>query len=147
VARTGRPPVPLEVKRRRGTDRADRTPAVTEVTILPMAAGTPEPPVDLGLAGRRLWGRVWNQAITWLSPLSDGEQVEELARVADDLEAARRRYRATTDPADARALVSLNKAFTEGLSALGFNPTARARLGLAEVKRVTKLEELRARRH
>ena len=33
---------------------------------------------------------------------------------------------------------------TKDLSDLGFNPTARSRLGLAEVKRASKLQELRS---
>jgi hypothetical protein len=74
------------------------------------------------------------------------EQVEEAARLADDLAACRTRYRATLDPSDLRGLVAASKQFTDALSALGFNPTARARLGVAEVKRVSALEELVAKR-
>jgi hypothetical protein len=98
------------------------------------------------LAGQQLWNGAWAKAITWLSPDTDSRQVEEAARLADNLAAARTRYMATTDPSDARALVALSKQFTEALSALGFNPTARARLGVAEVKRVSALEELVAKR-
>lgn len=72
--------------------------------------------------------------------------VEEAARVADDVAAARDRYRATREPADMRALVAAGKRLDEALSVLGFNPTARARLGVAEVKRVSALEELMAKR-
>jgi hypothetical protein len=142
VARTGRPPVPTEVKRKRGTARPDRMPKPSNVVALPPAAGVPAYPPDLGLAGKRLWDRAWKAAITWLSPDSDGEAVEEACRLADDLAAARTRYRATTDPGDLRALVAASKQFTDALSALGFNPTARARLGVAEVKRVSQLEKL-----
>lgn len=92
--------------------------------------------------GQRFWTRAWNAALTWIAPGTDAEQIEETAHLADDVASARARYRATTDPADARALVALSKQMTEALSALGFNPTARARLGVAEVKRVSALEEL-----
>jgi hypothetical protein len=142
MARTGRPPVPTEVKRKRGTDRPDRTPAVGSVVALPPAKGVPAYPADLGLAGRRFWDRAWAAAITWLSPDSDGEAIEEAARLADDVDRARQRYRATSDPADMRALVLASKQFMEVLSSLGFNPTARTRLGVAEVKRVSALEQL-----
>lgn len=146
MARTGRPPVPIEVKRRRGTARPDRTPAPSNVVALPPANGVPPYPADLGLDGRRLWDRAWNAALTWIALGTDAEQIEETARLADDLAAARKRYRATTDPADLRALVAASKQFTDALSALGFNPTARARLGVAEVKRVSALERLVAER-
>ena len=147
----GRPPKPLEVKRRTGRSPGRDTggrklPEPAIVVALPPAAGTPEYPADLGIEGRDLWDRAWNHAITWLSPDSDGKTVEQAAHLADDVAAARKRYRATTDPSDARALVALVKQFIEALSALGFNPTARARLGVAEVKRVSALEELVAKR-
>jgi phage terminase small subunit len=147
----GRPPKPLEQKRRTGRSPGRDTggrklPESSNVVALPPAAGVPAYPADLGLAGKRLWDRAWNAALTWIAPGTDAEQIEEAARIADDLAAARTRYRATTDPSDARALVALSKQFTDALSALGFNPTARARLGVAEVKRVSALEELVAKR-
>lgn len=146
MARTGRPPVPREIKRRRGTARPDRDPDPGNVVALPPAAGVPAYPADLGLAGRRLWDRAWNAALLWIAPGTDAEQIEESARLADDVAVARTRYRATTDPADMRALVAASKQFTEALSALGFNPTARARLGVAEVKRASALDQLLERR-
>lgn len=151
MARTGRPPKPLEQKRltarSQTKDIAGRPlPSPAEVVALPMAPGVPDPPADLQLDGRRMWERAWAEAITWLSPHSDMEAVEHACRLVDDLAVARRRYRATTDPADARALATLQKLLAEALSTLGFDPTARSRLGLAEVKRASKLDELRARR-
>ena len=44
------------------------------------------------------------------------------------------------------ALRALNKEITTLMSELGFDPAARSRLGLDEVKAQSKLEELRARR-
>jgi phage terminase small subunit len=147
----GRPPKPLEQKRRTGRSPGRDTggrklPSPSNVVALPPAVGVPPYPADLGLAGKRLWDRAWKAAITWLSPDSDGESVEEACRLADDLATARTRFRATTDPGDLRALVAASKQFTDALSVLGFNPTARARLGVAEVKRVSALEELVAKR-
>lgn len=151
MARSGRPPKPLEQKRRTGrttkTDSGGRKlPELAQVTALPMAKDVPEPPADLGLEGRALWEKAWSSAITWLSPDSDWTEVVEACSLADDVAAARRRYRATTDPGDARAVVALSKQLTEALSVLGFNPTARSRLGVAEVKRASALDELLARR-
>lgn len=150
----GRPPKPAEHHRRvgraNGTKKADGRPlpVVAEVVALPAAPpGGPEPPADLRLDGRRLWSRAWDQAITWLSPASDLEAVEQACHLADDIAAARTRYRATTDPADGRVVVALHKELAAALSALGFDPTSRSRLGVAEVKRASALEELIARRN
>lgn len=142
----GRPPVPNEVKRRRGTARPDRVPAVSSVVALPMAAGVPECPEDFGLAARGLWGRVWQAGITWVSPLSDIEAAEQACRLADDLVVARRRYRATSDPSDGRMVAAFDASLAAALGRLGFDPAARTRLGVAEVKRQSKLEELIAKR-
>ena len=142
MGQPGRPPKPVEVKRRTGNPGKRPLPKPSNVVALPPADGVPPFPADLGLDGQRLWTRAWNAALTWIAPGTDAEQIEETARLADDVAAARKRYRATTDPGDLRALVAASKQFTDALSALGFNPTARARLGVAEVKRVSALEEL-----
>lgn len=116
------------------------------MVALPMAHGVPEPPTDFGLEARRLWERVWGDGITWISPASDQEAAEQACRLADDIEIARERYRATRDPGDGRMVVQFSKALTDALSALGFDPTSRSRLGVAEVKRASALDELIARR-
>ena len=143
----GRPPKPLEQKRLMGRspgrDSGGRKlPEQGIVVALPAADGVPDYPADLELAGQQLWDRAWSDAITWLSPASDGDAIIEACRLADDITTARRRYRATGDPSDARALVALNKQLMDALSALGFTPVARTRLGVAEVKRVSALEAL-----
>jgi phage terminase small subunit len=148
----GRPPAPIEHHRRvgraNGTKKADgrALPAIAEIVQLPQAEGMPDFPADLDQAGKDLWRRIWQDGITWISPKTDAQAAEEACRAADDVAAARRRYRATTDPKDATALVSLGKRLDEALSMLGFNPTARSRLGVAEVRRVSALDELIERR-
>lgn len=151
MARTGRPPKPLEQKRRTGrtanTDSGGRRlPDPATVVALPMAVGVPEAPMDFGLEARGLWSRVWGAGITWISPDSDMEAAEQACRLADDIEIARERYRATRDPGDGRMVVQFSKALTDALAALGFDPTSRSRLGVAEVKRASALDELIARR-
>jgi len=111
-----------------------------------MADGIPDLPAEIGPDGAQLWKQIWQRAITWISPDSDMPAVIEACQVADDLAVARRRYRATSDPKDANALATLGKRFDAALSVLGFNPTARARLGVAEVKRVSALDKLLERR-
>jgi len=46
----------------------------------------------------------------------------------------------------ARRLDNLSRIIIGNLSLLGFSPSDRARLGVAEVKRISKIEELRRRR-
>lgn len=143
--------MPIEMKRRRGrtsdTDSGGRPlPKTAEVVALPMAEGVPLLPLGIEADGAELWKRVWQQGITWISPHSDMAAVIEACQVADDLAVARRRYRATSDPKDAAALATMGKRFDAALSVLGFNPTARSRLGVAEVKRASALQTLLAQR-
>lgn len=149
----GRLPAPIEHHRRvgraGGTKKADGRPLpiAGEVVALPMAEGTPPLPPGVEADGADLWRQIWQQGITWISPHSDMAAAVEACQVADDLAVARRRYRATSDPKDAAALATLGKRFDAALSVLGFNPTARSRLGVAEVKRVSALDRLLERRH
>lgn len=146
MAHNGRPPKPNEIKRATGNPGQRKLPELASVQILPMASEIPDPPADLQTEGRALWDKAWGMAITWLSPQSDLQSIIHACRAADDVAVARARYRATTDPADARALVAVSKTFTDALSALGFDPTSRSRLGVAEVKKQSVLDELIARR-
>jgi hypothetical protein len=143
--------MPIELKRRRGrttdTDSGGRPlPKSGEIVALPMAEGVPPLPVGIEADGAELWKRIWQQGLTWISPQSDMAAAVEACQVADDLAIARRRYRATSDPKDAAALVALGKRFDDALSVLGFNPTARSRLGVAEVKRASALQNLLTQR-
>jgi len=146
MANRGRPPKPVEQKRLIGNPGKRPLPAVAGVHVLPQADGVPDPPMQLGEDGLDLWRRAWGQGLPWVSPQSDWAQVVEACRLVDDLAAARGRYRATREPSDGRIVATLSKSLTDALSALGFNPLARTRLGVAEVKRVSKLEELLADR-
>lgn len=143
MPRTGRPPVPNEIKRRNGNPGKRALPKEGTVVELAPAAGVPDVPEDLGNDGAALWERAWNTAITWLSPLSDTAAVEHACRLADDLAFARQMYRVTGDPKDGRLVASLSKEFANALAALGFDPASRTRLGVAEVTRVSKLQKLR----
>ena len=138
------PPVPNEVKRRRGTYRKDRhATEVSKVVALPMAIGVPAPPEDLLLEGQRLWARVWQEGLVWISPQSDSEAVAQTCRLVDDISVARDCYRATRDPVHGRMVATFTRELNSSLSALGFNPTARSRLGVAEVTVASKLDALR----
>ena len=147
----GRPPIPIEQKRLRGrtatTDSGGRPlPRSGDLVVLPMAEGIPLLPPGIESDGAELWKRIWQEGLTWISPQSDMAAAVEACLVADDLAIARRRYRATSDPKDAGALVAMGKRFDDALSVLGFNPTARSRLGVAEVKKASALDRLMDRR-
>ena len=146
-----RPPKPNEIKRLTGrtpsTDAGGRPlPALATVTPLAMAREIPPAPAYLQAEGQRLWERAWATAITWLSPDSDMQAVEAACRLADANVAAQNKFMATLEAADARAFTAVNKAFRESLAALGFDPTSRSRLGVAEVQKASALDELIARR-
>jgi hypothetical protein len=121
-------------------------PELANVTILPMAEIKPEAPAMLGEDGKLFWNRIWDNAITWLSPVSDLSAIENAAKLADAVTAARTKYMATLESADGRAYVQINKAFTDSLASLGFDPVSRSRLGVAEVKRVSAIDQLLEKR-
>ena len=144
----GRPPLPLEEKRKRGTLRADRLPeaGLTEIERLPEEEGTPETPPQLKAKGSELWCSVFENG-RWLWKGVDRHLVEHTAELMDE----RQELRALTDqqPENTRlraALRQLDKQLVSNLSLLGFTPSDRSRLGLVEVKAKTKLEELMERR-
>lgn len=142
----GRPPKPNELKRLLGNPGQRPLPDLNNITHLPQAREIPAPPENLGDHGIKLWNRAWGIAITWLSPVSDIDAIENAARLADATEAARTRYMATLEPNDGRAYVAINKAYTDALTSLGFDPVSRSRLGVAEVRAATSIDRLLERR-
>ena len=148
MSANGRPPLPLEVKQRRGTLRGDRLPpaGLTQVQRLP-EEDTPEPPEHLQARGREFWASVFDEG-QWIWKGVDGYLVTMTAELLDE----RKQLRELTDqqPDNTRlraALRALDKQLVSNLSLLGFTPSDRSRLGLVEVKARTKLEELMERKH
>jgi hypothetical protein len=142
----GRPPKPNELKRLLGNPGQRPLPDLNNITHLPMIKEIPPAPEKIGEVGKKFWDRAWSVAVTWLSAQSDIDAVENAARLADATEAARNRYMATTEPADAKAYVAINKAYTDALTSLGFDPISRSRLGVAEVRAATSIDKLLERR-
>ena len=142
----GRPPKPTELKRLLGNPGQRPLPDLNNITHLPMAREIPALPENIGEQGTKLWNRAWAMAVTWLSPVSDIDAISNAAFLADASEAARNKYMATLDAADGRAYVAINKAYTDALASLGFDPIARSRLGVAEVKAATSIDKLLERR-
>jgi len=142
----GRPPKPNEIKRLMGNPGGRPLPDLNTISHLPMAREIPTPPESLKQSGLDLWNRAWGVAITWLSPVSDIEAIKNSCHLADANEAARDRYMISTEPADAKAYVAINKAYTDSLTSLGFDPVSRSRLGVAEVRVATSIDKLLEKR-
>jgi hypothetical protein len=115
------------------------------VRALPAVAGYWDPPEDLGPDGKDLWDCARAEGVVWLAA-TDRRQLVEACRASDASAKAWQRYMVTGDPRDNRAWATATKEVRDHLSALGFNPTSRTRLGVAEVKKQSALEELVTRR-
>lgn len=149
----GRPPTPTERKRRLGNPGGRALPDVSNVVALPPVEDTA--PDQLGPAGRAVWGVVTEQC-KWLAE-SDRPTLVMLCEKFDRRQDFMVRLE-NSDPvlytdkgyAYANPLVgmlsTLETEIAKLLSALGLTPTDRTRLGVAEVKAKSRLEELLARK-
>jgi hypothetical protein len=144
MAPRGRPPKPIEQKRLAGNVGKRPLPDNT-IKLVQEVAELIEPPRPLGATGREFWDRIWGMAYTWLSPESDMELLMITSELIDERWSLRVNVFRDGRPEDRKALRNLDKQLVANLSLLGFSPTDRSRLGIAEVKRQTKLEELRSR--
>jgi hypothetical protein len=142
MAPRGRPPKPIEQKRLAGNVGKRPLP---ENAIQLVVGQKVEPPRPLGQTGQEFWDRIWGMANTWISPESDLELLLMTSEMIDERWSLRVNVFRDNRPEDRKALRNLDKQLVSNLSLLGFSPTDRSRLGIAEVKRQTKLEELRTR--
>lgn len=140
------PPKPIEVKRKLGNPGGRALPAVASITALAPADGVPVPLRPLLPEGARLWQRVWSEGAVWLSPNTDIELVQMLAETMDEREGLREFVMSgAAEWRDRVALRSVDDQIKSMLSALGFTPVDRTRMGVAEVRGLSKLEALQAR--
>lgn len=162
---TGRPPKPVEAKRRAGNPGKRSLPA--PITALPAVPVGAKSPYDLKAPGKRLWEGVVAHAQAWITPAFDFGTLHLACRAFDDLDRWRRLIvkqgevlrepivtpsgevvgeRLVTHPLLRESRV-LERQLERWLSALALTPTDRARLGLAQVKAQSKLEALIERRN
>lgn len=141
---TGRPPKPTERKRKTGNPGKRKLPDLAAVTSLPPQMGTPEPPRPLGAAGEAMWERVWARGRAWMAE-SDADLLLLTCEQMDERQQLRLKVLRDGDWRERSGLRALDKQIQDALSMLGFTPADRARLGLAEVKARSVLEELRDR--
>lgn len=156
----GRPPKPTEQKRAIGNPGHRPLPEAPKVGEGLRAAETIPTPPSLGLDGVELWNEIWTAGKGWLSPEADQHFVVMLCQAQDeasilrrslDLGEVKRFYvlpngQQVTHPY-VKQLQDLRVQMTGWLSSLGFSPTDRARLGLAEVRPTDALDELERRRN
>jgi phage terminase small subunit len=140
------PPKPTELKRKLGNPGGRPLPASRDVLALEPMTTIPSPPRPLEADGQAVWEGVWKGGRIWISPQTDIELVTLLCESYDERASLRVRVRADGDWRDRVALRSLDGQIVSMLSSLGFSPTDRTRLGFAEVKAHSKLDELIARR-
>jgi len=139
------PPKPNEIKKKIGSKNYKEP--VTDVE-LPMSEETPKPLRPLELSGAALWDRVWNGAQLWLSKRTDIELVQLVCEQLDERDLLRAFVLENMEAWHERAaLRQLEKDIASNLGQLGFSPAERTRLGLAEVKRQSKLEELMSKKN
>ena len=139
------PGKPTEQKRKLGNPGKRPLPAPV-IELRPANAADLVPPAHLEDAGLFVWAKCWHSGLGWLSPDSDLALVIRCCELADMTDKARQRYMVTGESADAGAFQKLNKDYLHCLSVMGFTPVDRGKMGLAEVKAISKLEQLRASR-
>ena len=148
------------IERARAKARGDgRTPGKREIQPVQFEIikreDAPPMPRGLGTRGRSEWCKIWD-AGPWLNPSQDYPWVEQIARAYDEITA----YRKTIEkdglvqkgsmgqPIAHPLIAEVRKCeatIRQCLSIIGYSPTDRARLGLAEIKRQTALEDLIAK--
>lgn len=142
----GRPPKPVEQKRLLGNPGKRALPNEDSIVLLERVTEKPEPPRPLLKYGQDLWDRIWSMGATWVSDKSDLELLTMTCEMVDERWNLRVKVMQTDDPKLRRGLRELDRQIVSNLSLLGFTPSDRSRLGVAEVKAKTRLEELMERR-
>jgi P27 family predicted phage terminase small subunit len=155
-----RPSRPIEQKRlngrRPGVDSGGRR-LPEPVVTLAAVANIPPPPPSLLEDGRAVWDRLWTAAQGWLSPQTDGDVLTRLCEAHDERAAMRAQlaedgFMVTGSQGQPRPhpllahLRALEAQMTKWESLCGFTPSDRSRLGYAEVKKASKLDQLLAAR-
>ena len=144
----GRPTKPVEQKRLTGNPGKRPLPEQSAVMLIPQATKAPEPARPLLKYGQELWDRVWETGVNWISPNTDLELLLMTCEMIDERWNLRIRVMSATenDPKARRGLRELDRQIVSNLGLLGFTPSDRSRLGVAEVKKMSRLEELMSKK-
>lgn len=106
-----------------------------------------EPMRPLEFAGKQLWDAAMTTGAQWIARNTDTQLLLLTCEQLDRREQLRSAL--VDEPTDKNLLMrllDLERAISSSLSLLGFTPSDRTRLGVAEVKAQSKLEELIARK-
>ena len=125
------PPKPLEVRVKEGNPGKRPLPHLVAVGSAPVRV--PAAPSSLKQSGKRTWKLMWENGRAWLGP-SDEIVVRLACEQVDELVSLRRAAAQVKKPELRlryhRVVQEAERALLQSLSALGFTPTARAKLGL-----------------
>ena len=127
------------------------------VVVLASSADIPVAPASLGDAGCSAWDRLWTAGQAWLSATTDLDVLTRLCEAHDERDAMREQIAqdgfmvvGSVGQMRPHPLLShvraLEMQMTRWEIECGFSPAARSKLGYAEVKRVSKMDELLQRR-
>lgn len=144
---------PNEVKRVQGNPGGRKLPALASVTALPQV--TEEAPLHLTEATRKLWTDIRERA-TWIGNTDQPtlvvlcEKLDRRAELIAKLQASD--YVLYTDKGYAYAnplvgmLSTIETEITKMFSLMGLTPVDRSKLGVAEVKAASAIDQLLAKR-
>ena len=133
------PVKPIEQKRLLGNPGKRALPQPTQY----IEGGYIEPLRDLEEAGMQLWRSAMTTGEQWIARNTDTQLLQITCEQMDRRAHLMNYWR--NDPTDKNLLMRLaevEKNIASNLSVLGFTPSDRSRLGLAEIKAKSKLQEL-----
>jgi hypothetical protein len=140
------PGKPAEVKRKLGAKGYAKD-IPDGVMVIPAVSAVPEPLKPLSGSGLDLWDRTWQRGFSWLSANTDVQLLQMVCEQLDERDVLRAYVMENIEAWHERsALRELEKSIRSNLSLLGFTPTDRMKLGVAEVKVESKMELLKRRR-
>lgn len=130
-----------ETKKLIGSRAPQRPTIATEVV-----ATAPEPMRRLEESGMQLWSQVWSNRQTWLKS-TDIELLQMVCEQLDERDILRAYVLENIEAWHERAaLRALEKDIRDNMMQLGFTPQSRSKLGIQEVKAVSKIQELMDRK-
>jgi hypothetical protein len=141
----GRPSKPIEVKRKLGNPGKRALPNQSQIQLFDPVVGVPEPARPLMKFGREFWDKVWVAGLSWISPNTDAELLLMTCELVDERTDLRASVLQSNDWRERRALRELDDRIIRNLSLMGFTPADRSKLGVAEVKAISKMEALKRR--
>jgi phage terminase small subunit len=138
--------IPLEVTRLRGNPGHKKLPDVRTTQALLSAEDVDmlsEVPAQLQPIGASLWRYAWSAGASWISPQTDAAAVTMLCEITDFAQLMRAKFIQTGEICYSREYIAATDKQISLLRELGLTPAARSKLGVAEVKSKSRLEQLR----